>query len=128
MARVTGLGGIFFKARDPKALSAWYQSHLGIKIEDFGGAMFFDDAAQPGHIVWCPFNENTKYFEPSSQPFMVNFRVDDLKALLAQLRGAGVQVDARVDESEYGNFGWIMDPEGNRVELWQPPPKSAAPA
>jgi len=124
MARVTGLGGIFFKARDPQALSAWYAQHLGLKVEEFGGTLFFDDSAQPGYIVWSPFKDDTKYFEPSAKPFMINFRVDDLEALLAALRGAGVQVDARVDESEFGRFGWIMDPEGNRVELWQPPPKA----
>jgi len=123
MARVVGVGGIFFKARDPQALSAWYARHLGLNIEEFGGTMFHDDSAQPGYLVWTPFKDDTKYFEPSSKPFMINFRVDDLDALLAALRGAGVQVDPRVDESEFGRFGWIMDPEGNRVELWQPPPK-----
>jgi predicted enzyme related to lactoylglutathione lyase len=121
MARVIGIGGIFFKARDPQALSAWYAQHLGLKIEGFGGAMFFEDSARPGCTLWTPFKEDTKYFEPSTKPLMVNFRVDDLDALLAALRGAGVQVDSRVDESEFGRFGWIMDPEGNRVELWQPP-------
>jgi predicted enzyme related to lactoylglutathione lyase len=83
--------------------------------------MFGEDAARPGHIIWSPFKDDTKYFDPSDKPFMVNFRVDDLHALLGALRGAGVQVDERVEESEYGRFGWIMDPEGNRVELWQPP-------
>jgi predicted enzyme related to lactoylglutathione lyase len=123
MAGVTGLGGIFFKARDPKALSDWYAQHLGLKLERFGGVKFLDDSTLPGCIVWSPFKEDTTYFAPSDKPFMINFRVDDLDALLAQLRAAGVQVDAKVDKSEYGNFGWIMDPEGNRVELWQPPPK-----
>jgi predicted enzyme related to lactoylglutathione lyase len=121
MARVIGLGGIFFKARDPKALSAWYAQHLGLKIEEFGGAMFGEDAARPGYTIWSPFADDTRYFDPSVRPFMVNFRVDDLHALLGELRGAGVQVDARVDESEFGRFGWVMDPEGNRVELWEPP-------
>lgn len=121
MARVIGIGGIFFKARDPKALSAWYAQHLGLKIEEFGGTMFGEDAARPGYTIWSPFAHDTHYFDPSDKPFMVNFRVDDLHALLAALRGAGVQVDARVEESEYGRFGWIMDPEGNRVELWEPP-------
>ena len=123
MARGIGIGGIFFKARDPQALSAWYAQHLGLKIEGFGGAMFFEDSARPGCTLWTPFKEDTKYFEPSTKPLMINFRVDDLDALLAALRGAGVQVDSRVDESEFGRFGWIMDPEGNRVELWQPPSK-----
>ena len=123
MAKVIGFGGIFFKARDPKALSAWYEKHLGLEVQRFGGAKFSEDSARPGSIVWRPFDENTQYFAPSSKPFMMNFRVDDLHALLAQLRGAGVQVDARVDESDFGRFGWIVDPEGNRVELWEPPPK-----
>jgi len=123
MAKVIGLGGIFFKARDPKALAAWYEKNLGLKIEGFGGAKFAEDSARPGATLWTPFKQETKYFEPSTQPFMINFRVDDLHALLAALRGAGVQVDERVDESEYGRFGWIMDPDGNRVELWEPPPK-----
>lgn len=126
MAKVIGFGGIFFKARDPQALSAWYAQHLGLEVEQFGGTKFLDDSARPGCIVWSPFKEDTTYFAPSTKPFMVNFRVDDLKTLLSALRGAGVQVDARVDESEYGKFGWIIDPEGNRVELWEPPPKSAA--
>jgi predicted enzyme related to lactoylglutathione lyase len=124
MARAIGLGGFFFKARDPKALAAWYAQHLGIEISAaFGGAKFAEDALRPGCTLWCPFKEDTQYFAPSDKPFMINFRVDDLDALLAQLRGAGVQVDAKVEKSEFGNFGWIMDPEGNRVELWEPPRK-----
>ena len=122
MARAIGLGGIFFKARDPKGLADWYAKHLGISISPFGGAKFLEDAQRPGCTLWSPFKEDTQYFAPSDKPFMVHFRVDDLDALLAQLRSAGVQVDAKVDKSEYGNFGWIMDPEGNRVELWEPPP------
>ena len=121
MARAIGLGGFFFKARDPKALADWYAKHLGISISPFGGAKFLEDAQRPGCTLWTPFKEDTQYFAPSEKPFMINFRVDDLDALLAQLRSAGVEVDAKVDKSEYGAFGWIMDPEGNRVELWQPP-------
>ena len=121
MAKVTGFGGIFFKAHDPQALGAWYEKHLRMKIERFGGAKFAEDATRPGCTLWTPFKQDTKYFAPSDKPYMMNFRVDDLHALLAELRGAGVQVDERVDESEYGRFGWIMDPEGNRVELWEPP-------
>lgn len=124
MAGVIGFGGIFFKARDPAALCAWYAQHLGLKIERFGGAKFQEDGARPGCVLWTPFKSDTTHFAPSTQPFMVNFRVDDLHALLAQLRGAGVTVDERVDESEYGRFGWVMDPEGNRVELWEPPAKA----
>jgi predicted enzyme related to lactoylglutathione lyase len=121
MARVTGLGGIFFKARDPKALGEWYAKHLGLPVSDFGGAMFAEDEKRPGCTLWTPFKEDTDKFSPSTKEFMLNFRVDDLHALLAKLRSAGVQVDAKVDDSEYGRFGWCMDPEGNRVELWEPP-------
>lgn len=124
MARAIGLGGIFFKARDPKALGEWYAKHLGLEISPyFGGVKFQEDAQRPGCTLWTPFAADTKHFAPSEKPFMFNFRVDDLDALLEQLRGAGVQVDAKVEKSEYGGFGWIMDPEGNRVELWQPPQK-----
>ncbi len=121
MARVTGIGGIFFKSRDPKALAEWYAKHLGLPVADFGSAMFAEDEKRPGVTLWTPFKESTDYFQPSSKDFMINFRVDDLHALLDQLRGEGVQVDANVQDSEYGKFGWIMDPDGNRVELWQPP-------
>jgi len=121
MAKVIGLGGIFFKARDPAALSAWYAQHLGLTLEEWGGVRFDEDAARPGFTLWAPFDADTDYFAPSAQPYMVNFRVDDLDALLAQLRAAGVTVDDRTDTNELGSFGWIMDPEGTRVELWQPP-------
>jgi len=121
MARVTGIGGIFFKSRDPKALAAWYAKHLGLPVSPFGGVKFAEDESRPGVTLWTPFKEDTDYFKPSTKDFMINFRVDDLDALLAQLRSEGVQVDANVQDSEYGKFGWIMDPDGNRVELWQPP-------
>ncbi|HET6555466.1 MAG TPA: VOC family protein [Dyella sp.] len=121
MAKVIGLGGIFFKARDPKALASWYATHLGLSIEGWGGTRFDEDEQRAGYTAWCPFAEDTTYFAPSTQPYMINYRVDDLDALLAQLRAAGVQVDDRVEDSEYGRFGWIMDPEGTRIELWQPP-------
>ena len=125
MAKVIGFGGFFFKARDPKALAAWYAKHLGLKIEDFGGAMFNEDESRRGCMLWSPFSSNTRYFDPSDKPYMVNFRVDTLDELLQQLRSAGVQVDAKVDVSEYGCFGWAVDPEGTRIELWQPPDNPA---
>lgn len=122
MARVTGLGGFFFKSRDPKALAAWYAKHLGLQVSDFGGVMFEEDEKRAGCTLWTPFKEDTDYFKPSTKDFMINFRVDDVDALIAQLRSEGVQVDAEVKDFEgYGRFGWCMDPEGNRVELWQPP-------
>jgi predicted enzyme related to lactoylglutathione lyase len=126
MGRVTGFGGLFFKAADPAALAAWYRTHLGLPSNAGGNLAVFpwrdsDDPAQEGYTVWSPFPRDTRYFDPSTGSFMVNFRVEDLDALLAGLRSAGADVDDRVQESEYGRFGWVMDPEGNRIELWEPP-------
>ena len=121
MAKVTGLGGIFFKSKDPAALGAWYAQHLGLELRKFGGVRFDEDPSRAGFTLWTPFAADTTYFGPGPQTAMVNFRVDDLHALLAQLRAAGVTVDEHTEDGEYGRFGWIVDPEGNRVELWQPP-------
>jgi predicted enzyme related to lactoylglutathione lyase len=121
MAKVIGFGGVFFKSRDPKALAEWYAKHLGVNIENFGGVMYAEDEKRPGFTLWMPFADSTKHFEPSQREFMLNFRVDDLAALLRQLRSAGVQVEARTEDSEYGRFGWIADPDGTRIELWEPP-------
>jgi predicted enzyme related to lactoylglutathione lyase len=125
MKRVTGIGGIFFKARNPQVLRAWYRDHLGIAVQDWGGTAFeWKGEANPtgvGTTVWSVFEASSAYFAPSRAEFMVNYRVDDLHAVLAALRSEGCQVDEKVDESEFGKFGWVMDPEGNRVELWQPP-------
>ena len=121
---VTGIGGIFFKARDAAALRDWYRTHLGIDVQDWGGTAFqwSDDPDAPnGMTVWTIFDATSDYFAPSTAPFMVNFRVADLASLLQTLRDEGCQVDDRVEESEFGKFGWVMDPEGNRVELWEPP-------
>ncbi|WP_419570598.1 VOC family protein [Rheinheimera sp.] len=125
MQRVTGIGGVFFKAKDPKALAAWYQTHLGVPLEDWGGAVFQwqnpDNPNGVGCTVWSPFAADTSYFGTSGQGFMLNFRVADLAALLQLLRDEGCQVDDNTEDSEFGKFGWVTDPEGNRVELWQPP-------
>jgi len=125
MKRVTGIGGIFIKARDPAALREWYRRHLGIEVEDWGGVVFRwsgpDNPSGTGATVWSIFPESSDYFAPSDARFMVNYRVDDLHAVLAALRSEGCAVDDKVEESEFGRFGWVMDPEGNRVELWQPP-------
>lgn len=125
MKRVTGIGGIFFKAKDPQALASWYQTHLGIDVQAWGGAAFSwatpDNPGGIGTTVWSPFKDDTDYFSPSKASFMINYRVEDLHALLALLRSEGCEVDAKVDESEYGKFGWVMDPEGNKIELWQAP-------
>ncbi|HJU08538.1 MAG TPA: VOC family protein [Rhodanobacteraceae bacterium] len=120
MSKVIGIGGIFFKARDPEALRAWYAKHLGMPVNDYG-ATFEEDASRPGVTLWAPFKQDSNYFAPSSREFMLNLRVDDLDALLAKLRADGVEVDANVHEDDNGRFGWIMDPEGTRIELWQPP-------
>lgn len=124
MQRVRGIGGIFFKANDPAALSRWYEEYLGVPVESWGGARFVwreHDAASDASTVWSPFAATTDYFAPSTASFMVNFRVDDLDAMLAQLRAAGVRVDDKVEDSEYGRFGWAFDLEGNKIELWQAP-------
>jgi predicted enzyme related to lactoylglutathione lyase len=126
MQRVTGIGGVFFKSKDPKALAAWYRDHLGIAVEEWGGAAFRWSGPQNpqgvGSTIWSPFKDDTEYFAPSSASFMINYRVDDLHAVLTALRAEGVKVEDKVEESEYGKFGWVMDPEGNKLELWQPPP------
>lgn len=125
MARVTGLGGVFLKVNDPATLAAWYEKHLGVKVQDWGGAQFFwkddDGPREQAYNVWSLFKPDTTYFAPSEKPFMLNFRVDDLHALVAQLRAAGCTVGDKVEESEFGRFGWVMDPEGNKLELWEPP-------
>lgn len=125
MKRVTGIGGIFFKAEDPAALAAWYREHLGLDVQAWGGAAFRwvtdDNPSGTGTTIWTPFESGTSYFDPSAVPFMINYRVADLHALLSALRAEGCAVDDKVEESDYGKFGWVMDPEGNRLELWEPP-------
>jgi predicted enzyme related to lactoylglutathione lyase len=115
--RVRGIGGVFLRARDADALRAWYQEHLGIPVEEWGGHHYV--AAAGDGTVWSVFSGETEYW-PRAQQVMVNYRVADLDAMLAQLRAAGAQVDERVEEQEFGRFGWAVDPEGNRFELWQP--------
>jgi catechol 2,3-dioxygenase-like lactoylglutathione lyase family enzyme len=123
MKRVTGIGGIFFKAKDPKALGAWYRDHLGMDVGDWGGAIFNWGGlgSEPGMTIWTAFKSDTTYLEPGTASFMINYRVADLHALLAALRSEGCNVVDRTDESEQGKFGWVIDPEGNKVELWEPP-------
>jgi catechol 2,3-dioxygenase-like lactoylglutathione lyase family enzyme len=123
--RVTGIGGIFIKARNAEQLRDWYRRHLGIDIQPWGGTSFKwngpDNPAGVGSTVWSIFEDASTYFAPSTERFMVNYRVADLKAVLEELRAEGCDVDDKVDESEYGKFGWVNDPEGNRIELWEPP-------
>lgn len=119
MERVIGVGGIFFKAKDPAKLKAWYCEHLGLPTGEHGEVMFSTKGDPGPGIAWATFPADTKYFEPSTAPFMINFRVKDLRAMLEQLRAAGATVDEKVQEEPYGKFGWVMDPEGNRIELWE---------
>lgn len=123
MKRVTGIGGIFFKCNDPKALSAWYRDHLGLDVSDWGSAVFrWGGADSPaGMTLWSPFPADTEYMAPSTSPFMINFRVADLDALLVALRSQGCHVLDATETSEQGSFGWVIDPDGNKVELWEPP-------
>jgi predicted enzyme related to lactoylglutathione lyase len=127
MARVTGIGGVFLRSRDPKALTAWYANHLGIQLNDYGGISFQWTDEVPtgtGMTIWSTFPQDTPYFGPGStsgpQQVMVNYRVDDLDVLLAQLTTLGVIIDPHREDYSYGRFAWINDPEGNRIELWQP--------
>ena len=120
MARITGVGGIFVKSPDPNALSAWYRDVLGIELSEWGGAMFRADApSHPQFVLWSPFAADTKYYDPSKREFMVNFAVDDIDAMLAAVEAKGVEVLGRQEES-YGRFAWIMDPDGTKIELWEP--------
>lgn len=124
MARVTGIGGVFLKSRgDGAALADWYQRHLGIPLEGFGGAVlrWAEDTADDGGLtVWCTASHDSQWFSPSTSPFMINYRVDDLDGLLAQLRAGGVEIVGGPESHGNGHFAWIMDPDGNKLELWQP--------
>ena len=124
MARITGIGGVFFKSRnDNAALATWYQKHLGLHLEGFGGAIlrWTDDAADDkGLTVWHVAERDSKWFSPSDSSFMINYRVDDLGEMLAQLKAAGIAVVGGPESHENGKFAWIMDPDGNKVELWEP--------
>ncbi|HEV8194005.1 MAG TPA: VOC family protein [Ktedonobacterales bacterium] len=126
MARVTGIGGIFFKGQNPDELSAWYRKHLDIEVDgDHVSTFRWREHDEPEHeasTVWSIFPHDTTYFGPGAVPFMINYRVADLDTLLEQLRDEGVQIDERRHDSEYGRFAWIVDPEGHRIELWQPAP------
>lgn len=124
MARVTGIGGVFFKSRsDNAALAAWYQKHLGLTLESWGGAVLRwpdDRAGDNGLTVWHVEEKESQWFSPSDSAFMINYRVDDLGELIAKLRGDGVEIIGGPESHENGKFAWIMDPDGNKVELWEP--------
>jgi catechol 2,3-dioxygenase-like lactoylglutathione lyase family enzyme len=121
MAGITGFGGIFFRSSDPAALSTWYRDVLGLKVEEWNGAMLAYDA--PGHppcVVWAPFERDSEYFSPSMRDHMVNFGVEDLKDFLDQLRAKGVTILGVKDDDPNGLFAWILDPDGTKIELWEP--------
>jgi predicted enzyme related to lactoylglutathione lyase len=124
MARVTGIGGVFFKStNDPKALAAWYERNLGLELQPFGGSILRwteDKAEDKGVTVWHVAERETEWFSPSRAPFMINYRVDDMTGLLAQLKQNGVEIAKGPESHENGTFAWVMDPDGNKVELWEP--------
>jgi predicted enzyme related to lactoylglutathione lyase len=124
MARITGIGGVFLKSKgDSAALAAWYRTHLGLVLEDFGGAILKwpdDQAEDRGLNVWHVAARDSQWFSPSDSTFMINYRVDNLDELLAQLRADGIAIVAGPESHENGKFAWIMDPDGNKVELWEP--------
>ena len=122
---VTGIGGVFFKAKDPKGMAAWYRKNLGIQSRNGYTDFTWRDKDHPdqiGHTTWAIFPTNTAYFAPSSSALMINYRVANMERMLEQLRSSGVKIE-KVEDSDYGRFAWIMDPEGNRVELWEPKKK-----
>jgi len=124
--KVTGVGGIFFKSADPKKSREWYAEHLGLKTDDYGSLFESRSVENPDkkeHLQWSPFEENTTYFEPSKKEFMINFRVENLERLKKELESQGVTICDKIEEFEYGKFLHIMDQEGNKIELWEPPNK-----
>ncbi len=119
--RVTGLGGFFFKTKDPKAIKKWYGKYLGLPVDDYGCTFWWKDKeGKDCSTQWSPFKDDTTYFAPSKKEFMMNFRVENLVELLKTLKDEGVPVIGEIEEYEYGKFGWIVDPEGNKIELWEP--------
>ena len=119
--RVTGLGGIFFKTRNPDMIKEWYRDRLGLNTDQYGCTFWWkDDSGKSCFTQWSPFKEDTTYFNPSEKSFMMNFRVENLVELLDTLKKEGVTIIGEIEEYDYGKFGWIMDPEGNKIELWEP--------
>ena len=119
--RVTGLGGFFFKTENPNQIKDWYKNHLGIPVDNYGWTFWWKDKEGKDCCTqWSPFEANTSYFQPSEKQFMMNFRVDNLEALLEVLKEEGVTIVGEMESYDYGKFGWILDPEGNKIELWEP--------
>ena len=130
MKRVTGIGGIFFKSEDSEKLYAWYEKHLGIRRNPDGSGVKFlwheqESTQTEGMTIWSIFPKDTKYFNPSHAPFMINYRVEDLNSLLVALKAEGVEIDPHREDGDYGRVAWIIDLDGNRVELWEPPKKNS---
>ncbi len=122
MKRVTGIGGIFFKCKDVEASKKWYKDHLGIETDQYGGCFrWYDGQGKKGHTVWSTFKKDTTYFDPSPSDFMVNYRVENLVALLPVLKEEGVTIVGEMDDQVYGKFAWVLDADGNKIELWEPP-------
>jgi predicted enzyme related to lactoylglutathione lyase len=123
MKKVTGIGGIFFKCKDPKKMKEWYNTHLGLNTNEYGATFEWReelDSTKKGSTQWSPFAETTKYFEPSTKDFMINYRVENLESLVEQLKNEGVTIVDKIEMYEYGKFVHILDVEGNKVELWEP--------
>ena len=127
MKRVTGIGGVFFKSKNPEKTKKWYKKHLGIESGKYGGTFEWRHAAdkdRKGYTAWSVFKEDTEYLDPSEREFMINYRVDDLEKLLEVLEDEGVEIVGEIEAFEYGKFGWIMDPDGTKIELWEPNDKA----
>ena len=123
MKKVTGIGGIFFKSDDPEKIKKWYQKNLGMTIDEYGSPFEFRNANKPeeiNYLQWSPFKSDTKYFEPSKKDFMINYRVENLELLVEELKKEGVTICDKIESFDYGKFIHILDPEGNKIELWEP--------
>jgi len=121
--RITGVGGVFFKCRNPDKMRKWYNSNFGLSDDQYGHPFVWkkkDDPKKNGYTVWNPFDDKSDYFKPSNQKYMINYRVENLEDLIADLRKKGVTIVDEIETFDYGKFGWILDPEGNKIELWEP--------
>ncbi len=121
--KITGIGGVFFKSKNPQAMRKWFHEHFGLSDDKHGHPFIWKKPDQPnknGYTVWNPFDDSSDYFEPSKQKYMINYRVENLEELIKELKEAGVKVVGEIESFEYGKFGWILDPEGNKIELWEP--------